>query len=99
MRIIDPAELDGTKKDLEGIIKKWFKAKNDWRCWEYDEGKKYTDMKYRSNPYHPKQKSFYLLNSSRDKFKKEAFILPESLRDAEAKIPLYYSMRYRSENA
>lgn len=89
---IDPSETDGVKADLNNLGKKW-----DSIITECKNQSELTVLKYRRNP-HPnaknKSKEQYLLQSSRDPHSEQAFIIPESLRDAESEIGLYYAENY-----
>ena len=94
---IDPSEHDGTQKDIENIIKKWETATNQFRNW----GEGEIDLQYRRNPMYNKSSldtTVYLINSSRDPYDENTFTIPESLREAESEISLYYSKRFQVGN-
>ena len=95
VRDINPKEVDGTESDLSDIIKKWDcesdNARN--RMGRYSDEVK--DLKYRRPRRFQKSTSnAYLLNSSRDSYDPDAFVLPDSLRDAESEINVYYYKRW-----
>ncbi len=94
---IDPDEKEGTAKDIKNIIKKWNTAINEFRNWSTEQN---ADLKYRRNPVNRKTVPgvTYLLNSARDPFDEHAFSIPESLREAESEIRLYYSKQYSEED-
>ena len=58
------------------------------------------DLKYRRNPFTNKSESdiTYLLNSSRDVYDERIFVIPESLREAESEISLYYYKNIEADN-
>ncbi len=93
---IDPQEYNGTKKDLENLIKKWTVAVKECASWTLD-GK--GILKYRRNPFTRKTEPniVYLMNSSRDAYNEHTFVVPESLREAESEISLYYPTKYGDE--
>ncbi len=93
---IDKQEYDGAKNDIENLIKKWETAKEQCSSWT-DNGK--GVLKYRRNPFTRKSESniIYLINSSRDAFNEHTFVVPESLREAESEISLYYPKKYGEE--
>ena len=84
---IDPMEVEQTKKDLEQIIEKWENLAKKSEENNYN-------LIYKRNP-HPFFKKkldpiMYLMNTSRDLYNDDTFIVLESLRDAESEITLYY---------
>lgn len=88
------AEVDGpeyieAEKDFKNFIKKWENAIKEFPNWSSDDIKK---LEYRRNPFYSKSKSeiAYLLDSSRDPYNEHAFLIPESLREAESEIMLNY---------
>ena len=90
---LDPDEIDGTKEDLKNIEKKWLTTISEFRNWSTEQT---ADLQYRRNPVTNETKPgvTYLLNSSRDIFNEHTFAIPESLREAESEIRLYYSKQY-----
>ena len=90
---IDKLESDGTKTDIKELIKKWDTARIEFNSWT---SKGTGDLKYRRNPFTNKTESdiIYLLNSSRDAYDEHSFVIPESLREAESEISLYYHKQY-----
>ena len=75
--------MEGTEKDLEHCIKKWYSlAENDEK------------LKYRRNPYGGSndEHDVYLLKriGDVDLPGKEGEFVPDSLRQAEGNIPVYY---------
>ena len=86
---IDKQESDGTKKDIGELIKKWDTARTQFGSWASNGT---GGLKYRRNPFTNKIESdiTYLLNSSRDVYDERIFVIPESLREAESEISLYY---------
>ena len=90
---IDKLESDGTKDDIKELIKKWDTARIEFNSWT---SKGTGDLQYRRNPFTNKTESeiIYLLNSSRDEYDEHSFVIPESLREAESEISLYYSKKY-----
>ena len=93
---IDKSESVGTKEDIEELIKKWEAARTEYNNWT---SKGTGDLKYRRNPFTNKTESdfIYLLNSSRDAYDEHAFVIPESLREAESEIELYYPKKFEDE--
>ena len=93
---VDKREYDETKTDLKNLIKKWESAVNQFSSLVSNG---VGDLKYRRNPYLNKTESniIYLLNSSRDPYNEHTFVIPESLREAESEISLYYPKSYREE--
>ena len=94
---VNPHEVKGTTEDLRNIVTKWCDAISGFERWT-PEGA--DSLRYRRSPY---KKTFnsriaYLLDSSREPYNKHAFVIPESLRDAESEITLYYSKRYRGDD-
>lgn len=90
---VDPTEQEGAESDLNNIVKKWKcivtsicdpKGKNPPKLGY----RRSPRQKYRSGPT-------YLLNSPRDPYKKNLFVILESLREAESEIGLYYSKKFR----
>ena len=94
---VNPEEVDGTTEDLRSLVAKWCDAVNGFGAWT-PEGA--DDLKYRRNPYKKNfnSRTAYLLDSSREPYNKHAFVIPESLRDAESEITLYYPKRYRGDD-
>lgn len=93
---LDPKEEESTSNDIKKIIEKWETIIEHYRDWSSEST---SDLKYRRNPFTNESKSgiTYLLNSSRDVFDDRTFVIPESLREAESEIRLYYS-KYYGEN-
>ena len=93
---IDKSEYAGTKTDIENLIKKWETARNQFSSWTSSGT---GDLKYRRNPFTNKSEPdiIYLLNSSRDAYNENTFVIPESLREAESEIALYYPKNYGEE--
>lgn len=93
---IDNQESIGTKIDIEELIKKWDTVRTQFNSWL---PKGTGDLKYRRTRFTNRTESniFYLLNSSRDPYNEHAFVIPESLREAESEISLYYPKNYESE--
>ena len=79
--------------DIKELIKKWDTARIEFNSWT---SKGTGDLKYRRNPFTNKTESdiIYLLNSSRDAYDEHAFVIPESLREAESEVALYYHKQY-----
>ena len=94
---IDKQEYGGTEKDIGELIKKWDTARTQFSSWASN-GK--GDLKYRRNPFTNKIESdtTYLLNSSRDVYDERIFVIPESLREAESEISLYYYKNIEADN-
>ena len=92
---VNPREIDGTRADLCGIITKWCHAIERFRNRAPDT---INDLRYRRPYYKRDATKSYLLNSSRDPYNEHAFMLPDSLRDAESEIKLYYADRYGDGN-
>ncbi len=90
---IDKLESDGTKTDIKELIKKWDTARIEFNSWT---SKGIGDLKYRRNPFTNKTELdvIYLLNSSRDAYDEHSFVIPESLREAESEISLYYPKKF-----
>ena len=90
---IDPQEYDGTKKDIENLIKKWTTAVKECSSWTPNNK---GILKYSRNQFTRKSEpnTIYLMNSSRDVYNKHTFVVSESLRDAETEILLRYSKNY-----
>ena len=89
IRKINDQECNDAKSDLDGIVQKWENARKEFRNWSSTGA---AALAYSRNPYKPDPKSNveYLLNSSRDAYNERAFTIPESLREAESEIRLYY---------
>lgn len=94
---VDEKELEETEKDLKNIEKKWNAARMHYKEWTSENNPK---LKYRRNPYTNKTESneFYLLNSSRNSFDERTFVVPESLREAESEISVYYKTISREKS-
>jgi len=86
IRKINEEEYDDAYGHLDSIVKKWENARQEFRSWSTTEA---ATLKYRRGPFH-KTNVAYLLNSSRDAYNEHAFTIPESLREAESEILLYY---------
>ena len=94
--LLEPEEKKFVDEDIEKIIEKWETAINQFRNWSEESN---SDLKYRRNPVTNETKSgvTYLLNSSRDIFNEHTFVIPESLREAESEIRLYYSNQHEDQ--
>ena len=90
---INDQESEDSKEDIGRIVKKWEDAVENFRK-QSSAGS--AGLEYRRIPYKFKQKPNveYLLNSSRDAYNEHAFTIPESLREAESEISLYYAGNY-----
>ena len=94
--LLEPDEKKFVDEDIEKIIEKWEVAIKQFRNWSEEPN---SDLKYRRNPVTNETKPgvTYLLNSSRDIFNEHTFVIPESLREAESEIRLYYSNQYEDQ--
>ncbi|MCH7646990.1 MAG: hypothetical protein IIA83_00065 [Thaumarchaeota archaeon] len=94
--LLEPKEEEYTAQDIEKIIEKWELAVSQYRNWSEEST---SDLRYRRNPVTNVTKPgvTYLLNSSRDTFNENTFVIPESLREAESEIRLYYSKQFTED--
>jgi len=95
---IDRSEVEQSDEQIANFIKKWYVAVEQFRKW--GQGSKTPNLTYRKNPIYQKndEGTFYLLNSTRDNYDENLFVIPESLREAESEIPLYYSSQFSEED-
>jgi hypothetical protein len=93
---IDNPELTATETDLNKIIEKWEELRTGYQNLA-PEGTNPV-LKYRRTQSDKRTPgTTYLISSSRDPFDENTFVIPESLREAESEISLYYSNRYSED--
>jgi len=93
---VDPAEVNSTENDIDKIMEKWEEIRAGFQNWA-PEGTKPV-LKYRRTPSDKRTPgTTYLISSSRDPYDENTFVIPESLREAESEIALWYSNRYSEE--